>query len=52
MEHMPVHKGQCYACNLVYVINAIMFNILAKGNMCMVVIHVCAENEAVHQYGV
>ena len=25
----------------------IMFNILAKGSMCMVVIHVCAEDEAV-----
>ena len=48
MEHMPIHsKGQCYACNLVYVINGIMFNTLAKGSMCMVVIHVCAEDEAV-----
>ena len=48
MEHMPIHsKGQCYACNLVYVINGIMFNILAKGSMCMVVIHVCTEDEAV-----
>ena len=40
-------KGQCYACNIVYVINGIVFNILAKGSMCMVVIHVCTEDEAV-----
>ena len=45
VEHMQPHfKRQCYACNLVYVINAIMFTILAKG---MVVIHVCTEDEAV-----
>ena len=35
VEHMPMYiyysKGQCYACNIVYVINGIMFNILAKG---------------------
>ena len=30
--HASAHsKGQCYACNIVYVINGIMFNILAKG---------------------
>ena len=46
--HASAHsKGQCYACKLVYVINGIMFNILAKGSMCMVVIHVCTEDEAV-----
>ena len=43
---------QCTMLCLQFGVCNIMLNILAKGSMCMVVIHVCAEDEAVQCYGV